>query len=197
MEWFVNGTPRPPYHRWRDPVHIVQKAGWAVFFPEYRVVYDKMEENLVELDRSQVAIWRLLVCWISKATREQAHASPLHAHPHTHAHVRTHPCVPRHTHTQEYVILIAFRLQKWFWERTWILRYTYISSLLCWCREVEQHIYCILYCEDGGSNYRWSVWTFFEKYPSSRSVRPWPNRCENLNSWALHTTMCVFLALEW
>ena len=27
--WVVNATPRPLYPRERDPVHIVQEAGWA------------------------------------------------------------------------------------------------------------------------------------------------------------------------
>jgi hypothetical protein len=35
-----------------------------------------MSKNVVEPERPQVAIWRMRVeCWISKATRAQAHAS--------------------------------------------------------------------------------------------------------------------------
>ena len=29
MEWVVNATPRPLYPREREPVAIVQEAGWA------------------------------------------------------------------------------------------------------------------------------------------------------------------------
>jgi len=62
------------------------------FFPpiEIRVVYEIMWENVVEWDRPQMAIWRMrIACWIPKATN---------AHP-------------------QYVMLIAFPLQRWLQER--------------------------------------------------------------------------------
>ena len=76
-------------------------------------------ENVVEPETPQMAIWRRFACWISKSTRAQAHASA---------------CVPTHksarTHTQQYVILIAFPRQQWFRERTSMLRYIYIARLV-------------------------------------------------------------------
>jgi hypothetical protein len=35
-----------------------------------------------------------------------------------------------HTHTQKYVILIAFPWQQWFHERTSVLRHTYVASFV-------------------------------------------------------------------
>ena len=68
---------------------------FSKLFSENRAVYEKMSTTMVEPERPQ-AIWRLDVCWISKATRAQAHAR-----------------APTHT----YVILIAFPRQQWFRER--------------------------------------------------------------------------------
>jgi hypothetical protein len=74
------------------------------FFPENRAVYEIISKNMVELERPQFAKWRRVTCRISKATRAQAHAWPVHppTHPHT------------HTHIQKYVILIPFRRQSGF-----------------------------------------------------------------------------------
>jgi hypothetical protein len=59
-----------------------------------------MRTNIVEPDRPQMTIWRMRVaCWIPKATN---------------------------THS-EYVILVAFPLQKWLHERASMLRYTSIA----------------------------------------------------------------------
>ena len=54
-----------------------------------------------------MAMWRRFACWISKATRSQAHASA-RAPKSTHAQART------HTYTEKYVRLIAFLQQKCF-----------------------------------------------------------------------------------
>ena len=62
-----------------------------------------MWRNIVERDRPQMTVWRLLnACWIPKATN---------------------------THS-EYVILTAFPLQQWLHERTSMLRYAYIACLV-------------------------------------------------------------------
>jgi hypothetical protein len=53
-------------------------------------------------------IWRHVAWWISKATCAQVHA-------HARASVRA------RTHTQKYVILIAFPRQQWFRERASVL----------------------------------------------------------------------------
>ena len=52
-------------------------------------------------------------CWVTKATRERTrqHASAL-------------------SHTQKYVILVAFPRQQWFLEGASMLRYTYIACLV-------------------------------------------------------------------
>ena len=73
------------------------------FFSENRAVCELMSENVVETGRLQMATWRRVACWISKATRAQAHVSvrsptPTHPHPHTHA----------HTHTHKYIRLMLF-----------------------------------------------------------------------------------------
>ena len=60
-----------------------------------------------------MTIRRRISCWISKATRTQAVA---------HALVRS--------HTQKYVILIAFPRQQWLRERASVLRYTYLAWLV-------------------------------------------------------------------
>jgi hypothetical protein len=62
----------------------------GVFFFEKRAVYEIMWKNIVVLDTTQMAIWRMrIACWIPKAT---------------------------YTHS-EYVILIAFPRQQWLHER--------------------------------------------------------------------------------
>ena len=60
------------------------------FFPQNRTIYEIMWKNIVERGRPQMAIWRMrIACWKPKATDIQS----------------------------EYVIIIAFALQKWFRER--------------------------------------------------------------------------------
>ena len=66
-----------------------------------------MSKNVVEKARLQMTIWRRVACWISKATRAQAH-----------------------THTQKYIIFTAFPLQRWFRESCWMLRHAYIAYLV-------------------------------------------------------------------
>jgi len=59
-----------------------------------------MWKNIVELDRSQMTVWRMrIACWIPKSTN---------------------------AHT-EYVILNISPLQQWRRERTLLLPYTYIA----------------------------------------------------------------------
>jgi hypothetical protein len=70
-----------------------------LFPSENRAVYEIMSKNVVEPERPQKVILRRIACWISKATRVQAHASAI-APTSTHARTRT--------HTQKYVIRIAF-----------------------------------------------------------------------------------------
>ena len=67
---------------------------------------------MVQRKRSCLTVWRRLKCWISKATRLQAHA-------------RTPP-----PHTDQYVILIAFPQQQLLRERASLLRYTYIACIV-------------------------------------------------------------------
>jgi hypothetical protein len=60
-------------------------------------------------------IWRMRgACWISKARR--AHM-PTPTRPLT-THVHTYACARAPAHTEKYVILIVFALQKWLNERT-------------------------------------------------------------------------------
>ena len=76
-----------------------------------------MSKNMVEPDRPQMTIWRRVACWMSKATRAQAHTSASKFPP------------PPYTHT-EYVILNAFPPQQLFRERASMLRYAYIACLV-------------------------------------------------------------------
>jgi len=71
------------------------------FFFENRAVYEIMrKKNIVEPEKPQMTIWRTrFACWVPKATN---------------------------TYT-EYVILLAFPLQKWSHERASVLRYTCIT----------------------------------------------------------------------
>ena len=74
------------------------------FFPEYLEIYEIMEKNTVQPDRPQIIIWRMrITCWIPKAT-------DIHL---------------------EYILLIAFPPQQWLHERASMLRYTYITCLIC------------------------------------------------------------------
>jgi hypothetical protein len=60
---------------------------------------------MVQSDRPQMTIWRMrFACWITKAID-----------PHS-----------------EYVILIAFLLQQWLYERSSLLRYTYTDCLIAY-----------------------------------------------------------------
>ena len=73
------------------------------FFKKNRVFYEKMWKSIVEPDRPRKTIWHMrIACWIPKATN---------------------------THSK-YVILITFTLQQWLHERTSLLLYTYIASLV-------------------------------------------------------------------
>ena len=82
-----------------------------------------MSKNVVEPGRPQT-IWRMcFACCMSKATHTKcarARASTT---------TRTQPLAC--THTQNYVIRIAFLRWQWFRKRASVLRYTYIASLVC------------------------------------------------------------------
>ena len=71
------------------------------FFPENRAVYEIMSKNMVDSDMPQIAVWRRVVCWISKATRAQSHANSRAptSTPHTHERTRAHTRESTHTHT--------------------------------------------------------------------------------------------------
>jgi hypothetical protein len=71
------------------------------FFPRKMCRLWDNVKNVVEPDRPQMAIWRRVTCWISTATRVQAHVSACIPTP-TPALART------RAHTQMYVRLIAF-----------------------------------------------------------------------------------------
>jgi hypothetical protein len=75
--------------------------------------------------RPKIAIWRRVLCRISKATRAQEHACALQPHIHACAYART------STHIQKYDILIAFPRQQWFRASASVLRGdTYIACLV-------------------------------------------------------------------
>ena len=72
-----------------------------------------------------MTILQRVACWISKATRGQAHAG---ARAHTCASTHSPTCA--HAHSQKCLILIASPWQEWFRERASLLRYTYIGFLV-------------------------------------------------------------------
>ena len=77
-----------------------------IVFSRKSCLNEIMLTNVVEPERPQKTIWRIRVaCWISKATRA-------------------------HTHTENYIIPIAFPRQQWFRERSSVLRYPYIACLV-------------------------------------------------------------------
>ena len=69
------------------------------FFSENRTVYEKISKSLVEPERPQIAIWRRVAFYISKATRVRVHAFAS-ALTRTHTHVLA--------HTQKHARPIAF-----------------------------------------------------------------------------------------
>ena len=50
--------------------------------------------------------------------------------PGVHMHARTHARTRKHSHTDQYVILIAFPQQQWFHERASVLNYTNNACLV-------------------------------------------------------------------
>jgi len=73
------------------------------FSPENRAVYEIMWKNTVELDNTQITVWRMRIAfWILKSTN---------------------------THS-ECVIVIALPLQQWLHERASVLRYMYPAGLV-------------------------------------------------------------------
>jgi len=90
--------------RRNQSTHFVFNKG--LFFFENRALYQIMWNNTVERRKPHMTIWRMrIACSIPKA-------------------IDTH---------SEYVILVAFPLQRWLHERTSMLRYTYIAChVLLW-----------------------------------------------------------------
>jgi len=71
-------------------------------FIENRAVYEIMCKSIAEQGRQQMTIWRMrIICWIPKATNTYS----------------------------DYVILIAFTVQQWFYGRASMLHYTYIACI--------------------------------------------------------------------
>jgi hypothetical protein len=71
------------------------------FFFLSRAVYKIVWNSMVEPDRPRMTMWRI-ACWIPQATNTNS----------------------------QYVILIAFPLQQWLYERASLFRYTYIACLV-------------------------------------------------------------------
>jgi len=71
----------------------VEKINAHFIFNNFFLRYEVMWENIVELARPQLTVWHMrIACWMLKATN---------------------------THSY-YIILIAFPLQQWLHERTWV-----------------------------------------------------------------------------
>ena len=102
-------------------VHIL----YSITFSENRAVYEILWKNIVEPERSQMAIWRLVAYWIIKATSALARAQAPVPTP-----MRTHASSRASTHTEKYVVLIAFPWQHWFRESASSLRYKYIPATI-------------------------------------------------------------------
>ena len=89
-------------------------------FPENRDFYEMMRNIILVPETSNMTI-RCMCCayWIRRFTRAQAHACS----PALTAIMQPYAC-PR-THTQKYVMIIAFPRQQLFRERASLLSYTY------------------------------------------------------------------------
>ena len=128
----VSSTPRPHFTPGKDPIPILQEAGWApgpvwtggksrphrdsiparqarssvaipTELPGPYAFYDITWNNIVDADRPQTTLRRMgISCWKTKDTN---------------------------THS-EYVIIISFPLQQWLHERASLLRHTYIVCLV-------------------------------------------------------------------
>jgi hypothetical protein len=91
-------------------------------FLENRSLCDIMRKNVVERSRSQMATWRMrIACWIHRT---------------------------RNTHTG-CVVLTAFLLQQWLYERASMLCYTYIvCRIVCYCDGFDEcRCQCRLFVE--------------------------------------------------
>jgi len=78
-------------------------------FFENRAFYEINWKNIIQPDRTQMAIWCMrIACWIPKSTK---------------------------THSK-YVILIDLPLQQWFQERASMLRYAYIACHVSYCTPI-------------------------------------------------------------
>ena len=82
------------------------------FFRKLCCLWDNVEKY-GEIENPQMAIWRLVACRISRATRVQTHVY----------------APPPHTHTHR-EILAAFLRQQWFCERASMLHYNTLPLLL-------------------------------------------------------------------
>jgi len=88
--WVVSSTPRQHFIPGKDPVPILQEAGWA---PESVWTGEKSRPHRDSIPDSPV---RRYTDW---ATR------PTHTHTHTHTHPHTHT----HTHTHIYIYILCAR----------------------------------------------------------------------------------------
>jgi hypothetical protein len=70
-------------------------------FSENRATYEITLKNIVEPEMPQMAIWRSVSCWISKATHAQAHAS---ARTPTPTHARTNALAHKYRNTQDLLL---------------------------------------------------------------------------------------------
>jgi len=96
------------------------------FFLNFAVC-EKIRKNIAEQDWPHMTIWRVSsACWIPKATN---------------------------THSQ-YVMLNAFPQQRWLYERTSLLRYTYIACLVLYPIEKKSVLECLMYVGYSESKYR-------------------------------------------
>jgi hypothetical protein len=95
------------------------------FFRKSHSLWDNVEKCSGDWGATNdVTIWRIrFACWISKATST-------HAHAHADAPGYPHACTRKHTHTGQYVILIAFPKQQWYRKHASVLLYTYIAPLV-------------------------------------------------------------------
>jgi hypothetical protein len=101
----------------------------SFFFPRKSCrLWDNVEK--CDGDR-ETAIWRLVACWICKATRAQAHASAREST--THARTHTHAITNTHTHTHTQICNTVLPLKQWFRERALMLRYSFIACLVLSC----------------------------------------------------------------
>ena len=104
----------------------------SVAFPENRAVYEMTSKTVVETEKLQI-IWRRVACWVSKATRAQAH---VRARATTFIHIRMHTHAPPRAHTHREICSNCCFFTATMVSRTRLIVTLCVHCLSCWTLNV-------------------------------------------------------------